>query len=213
MINEITFKNEGYLYCKSVFYSSYNVLNLSMNFKFTTGVNKLFGEIDSGAWGISYLFSMYAYDVQKELFFNPLFANVDGYEIPLETLSKSCCYLDEKTYPLFSKKHKTVRNLIQKGLRKTKNNKTTKEICELFMLDPERIERPICNVGNEKFRAMAAIGYAHGKQIFCFPWMSQRIYNHYSSNILTLLDILEKLKKIVILPVEKQVNSDCQKSP
>jgi len=51
---------------------------------------------------------------------------------------------------------------------------------------------------------MAAIGYAIGKDIFCFPWMSQNRFESFHSNIVGILPILESLNKIVILPIGKK---------
>lgn len=50
---------------------------------------------------------------------------------------------------------------------------------------------------------MAAVGYVYGKEIFCFPWLSQNRFDYYHGNITDLLNILEGLKKVVILPVGK----------
>ena len=212
MIKQISFSGGGYINCKSVFYTSHDVLQHSMKFNFHTGINTLVGEIDTGIWGISYLLSMYNYDVNKKLFeISPkssLCATVDGVETPLENLTDKCCYLDHKYYPLFSKRRKTVRKLIEAGIKKTHPDKTFEEICELFLLTPERLDRAVYQVGNERFRAMAAIGYAHGKEVFCFPWHSRKMFDYYTNNILWLLDILEKLNVIVILPVGEPIDKN-----
>ena len=200
MIKEILFSCEGHINCKSKFYTSHDVLQEYMNFKFTTGINNLFGDIDSGAFGVSYLLSMYNIDVNKKLLSSPLIATVDGKPETLDVLSKKCCYLDDDFFPLFSSKRKTILQLIEKGIKKSKINQTAEKICNLFLLDSERIHRPIKYVGNERFRAMAAVGYSFGYQVFCFPWLSKKMFNYYTNNILWLLDILEKLKVVVIVP-------------
>ena len=71
----------------------------------------------------------------------------------------------------------------------------------MFQLDEQRFERPISQVGNEVFRAMAAIGYAHEKEIFCFPWLSKERFDSYRNNLADLLPILEKIGKIAIIPI------------
>ena len=66
--------------------------------------------------------------------------------------------------------------------------------CEHFLVRNEE-------VGNEIFKAMAAIGFSYKKEIFCFPWLSNRRFESYHENLTTLLQILEKLGKTVIIPV------------
>ncbi|MBQ9070566.1 MAG: hypothetical protein IJY23_04380 [Clostridia bacterium] len=200
MIKRIVIKNAGYLYCNSNFYSSHDTIQSYQVFDFKTGINKLFGDIDSGIWGISYYISMFNTDVDKKLFSEPFTALVDGKEVTLQDLSKQACYLDQTVYPLFKSKRKTVYQLIKKGLKASGLKTTPEEICNLFSLSPGRIIKPIKSVGNERFRAMCAVGYAYGKQIFCFPWLSKKMINYYGNNISWLLDILEKLNVIVILP-------------
>lgn len=207
MVKEIFFSNEGYVNCKSCFYTSHDVLQKSMTFKFYTGTNKLVGDIDSGIWGVSYLLSMFNVNVEKETFLMPLVAVVDGKEMPLKQLAEHSCYLDESVYPLFSSRKKTVLGMIKRGVEKSGIDMTPQEICDMFLLDSYRIEKPIRYVGNEKFRAMAAVGYAYGKEIFCFPWLSKTMYDYYTNNITWLLDILEKLNTIVILPIGSSDNA------
>ena len=94
-----------------------------------------------------------------------------------------------------------VKKLIIRALKTNVCYKSLEEIQELFGLDSNRLERPLSSVGNEAFRAMAAIGYSLGKQVFCFPWMSQKRFQYYNNNVSQLLEILESLGKTVILPL------------
>jgi hypothetical protein len=71
----------------------------------------------------------------------------------------------------------------------------------LFCIDNERFERPLKGVGNEIFKAMAAIGFSYKKEIFCFPWLSNRRFESYHKNLTALLQILENLGKTVIIPI------------
>lgn len=79
-----------------------------------------------------------------------------------------------KVFTLFST-GKSVRKLIMQGIKKNKLDCTPDDIKALFELDDQRFERPVKCVGNERFRAMAAIGYAYGKQVYCFPWLSKSV--------------------------------------
>lgn len=198
-IKDIVLSNEGSLNCKSCRYTAYDTMQLSMSFHFSVGINYMMGDIDSGIWGVSYLLSMY-HRKYPQYFYKPLSALVNGEEMSIEALSKYCCYMDEEYYPLFSSKRKTVRYLIEKGLKKSKIDKTFDEIFQTFGLSSDRLDRPICHTGNEKIRAMAAVGYAHGKQVFCFPWLSQKMVEYYKYHLLWTFDALEKLGAIVIFP-------------
>ena len=200
MIKEIIVYNSGYINCKSNFYTSHDTLQERDVYQFNSGVNRLFGDIDSGIWGISYLLSMYNIDINSKALFNPHIALVDGKEVHLSELSKRCCYLDHKHYPLFSSKRKSVRKLIESGIKKSGTSLTCDEIANMFLLDNCRIERPIYCVGNERFRAMAAVGFAFGKEVFCFPWLSKKMIDYYGNNINLLLELLESIGVVAIVP-------------
>ena len=199
MIKEIFFTGDEIIYCKSRFYNAQNQIRRCNDYKFVTGVNKFVEEIDSGAWGVDYLFAMYEFE--KKPFLSNYYATVDGKQMHLKDLTKRCCYMDEGIYPLFKSKHKSVYKMITLGIKKSGIKKSPQEICDMFKLTSERINRPIRCVGNERFRAMAAIGYAYGKEVFCFPWLSNRMATYYGKNLSWLLDLLEKLNVISILPV------------
>ena len=196
----IRIRNNGYVYCKSVFYSVLDNLN-DKEYCFTVGTNELRGGIDSGIFAISYLISMYD-RVNKKKLFLPCEANADGRIIPLRELAKRCCYMDFSN-PLFSSKRKSVRRLIEIGLKKSKKEESFEEIKEMFRLDFQRVSRPVSATGNERFRAMAAIGYSYGKEVFCFPWLSKKRLDYYGKNISWLLEKIEDLKLCAIFPHEE----------
>ena len=75
-MKKIFIKNRGYIDCKSGFYSVSDILDEESEYCFNVGVNMLRGEIDSGAFGISYLISMYD-SIDKETLFLPHIAVVD----------------------------------------------------------------------------------------------------------------------------------------
>ena len=198
MIKKICFSDEGCVHCKSNFYTCYDVLQSSMKFEFSTGINILEGEIDSGIFGISYLISMYN-DTCAKTFMAPPVALVDGVEMPLKELTNKACYLDHIHNPLFSKRIST-RKLVEKGLKKSHLPYTANEICAIFRMEDFRFDRPVSATGNEKFKAMAAVGFAFGKEIFCFPWLSKMRFESFNNHLPQLFDVLEHLEKIVIMP-------------
>ena len=198
-IEKMNVRNEGYVYPKSGFYSAHDSLSFSSCYSFSVGVNKMIGEIDSGVWAVSYLLSMYRYRPEDFILFKQPEVTVNKSIISLDDLSQYSCYMD-KLYPLFSTKE-PVSELVLNGLRKSKLKNSPNDIRDLFHMDHERFERPLTGVGNEIFRAMAAIGYVYDKQIFCFPWLSKKRFGGYHGHMTDLLDILEGMGKVIILPM------------
>ena len=74
----------------------------------------------------------------------------------------------------------------------------------MFKISDFRFNRPIKATGNERFNAMAAIGFSFGKQVFCFPWLSALRFDGFKNHIEALLDVLKTHEKIVVLPVGKE---------
>ena len=198
-IDNITIKNEGYIYCKSSFYSAQDILSNHSCYTFSSGINKLIGEIDSGNWAISYLISMYKHRPEDFVLFEHPKATINNKEISLIEISDISCYMD-KIDPLFSSAN-SVKELIIQGLSHSKLNYSFDDIKNMFNLDGERFERPLDSVGNEVFNAMAAIGFAHNKEVFCFPWLSNSRFDSYHSRLVSLLQLLESLDKTIIIPI------------
>ena len=197
-IKKITIDNHGYIKCRSRFYISDD--GLEGKFSFGNGINILHGEIDSGVWAISYLLSMYRYRPKdfilfekKEVIINDIIA------MSLDEFSKYSCYMEEN-YPLFSKKD-SVKKMVTRSIKRNNLDYTPDEIRELFCMSEHRYERPLHCVGHEVFKAMAAIGYCNKKQVYCFPWLSQMRFDVYQNHLKWLLDIMEQLDLIVILPI------------
>lgn len=173
------------------------------NLVFSTGINKLYGEIDSGIWAVSYLLSMYKRKSDDFILFQDTKVSVNGNSVPIEEFLEYSCYMD-KSYPLFSTK-KNIKDIIADSISKNKLNYSPNDIRDMFSIDEERFERPFSGVGNEIFKMMSAVGYVYGKQVFCFPWMSQKRFSSYHLHLTHSLEILTQLKKIIILPLNKEV--------
>ena len=198
MINKIIAKTDGIAYCKSDFYTTCDILH-SSQYEFVNGINELVGEIDSGIWGISYILSMYKNKPKDFTLYNTPEIIVDDMLVSIGDFVKCSCYMDQ-SYHLFSTKQ-SVRKMVESGIRKTKINFLPEDIRNLFLISQDRFERPISNTGHECFKAMAAISYCYGKQVFCFPWMSKIRFSSYHRNITDLLEILERLNIVAILPL------------
>lgn len=199
IFNNIKVQNEGYVYCKSNFYSAQDVLIGDLNYTFSTGINRLSGEIDSGIWAISYLLSMYTYRPKDFILFGEPNVIINNESFDLSVLSKHSCYMD-KLYPLFSS-NATVKKIVLRGLNYSKLDYSPNDVKDLFHIDNNHFEQSLACAGNETFKAMAAIGYCYNKEIFCFPWLSNKRFKSYHENLSILLETLESLKKVVIIPI------------
>lgn len=197
-IESLSVKAEGYAFCKSQFYSVEDIVSDSYC-EFKRGLTVLKGGIDSGNWALSYLLSMYKYK-KNDFYLNPILEIcVNHKATTLDEVLSNSCYIDE-SYPLFSSK-KTVETLVATGIAKSKQDLSTERVKEIFGLDCERFKRAVSCNGNEKYRAMVAIAYAYGKQIYCFPWFSRMRYAGLKNNIEPIFNIANELG-IVILPTE-----------
>ena len=197
---QISIKNSGFVHCKSEFYTAHITLNSYDVYNFIRGTNRLIEDIDSGSWAIGYLLSMYDV-IDESTLFEPLIAMVDGEEVQLQQLKHLACYMD-RSYPLFSSKS-TVREIVTRGINMYGIHNSADDIREMFLIHKNRFEKPLASVGNEIFKAMAAIGYSFEKQIYCFPWMSRKLFESFHLNIVHAIDILTQQNKIVILPLGK----------
>lgn len=199
-IEKIIVNNQGYVRCLSGLYTALDVLGNEDIHVFSKGINMLYGEIDSGIWAVSYYLSMYKHRVADFSLFYDAMVSVNGVEIPVDMFSDKTCYMDETVYPMFCTDY-TIKDIIEKSINKNGFNYSAEEMRTLFCIDKERFGRPITAVGNERFKAMAAIAYCNRKQVYCFPWLSNSRFKRYGSNITVLLDILEKLGLTAIVPV------------
>lgn len=203
-IDTIKIRSSGCVYCKSEFYSAQDSISENKEYIFFPGINKLAGDIDSGSWAISYLISMYNCRSKDFILFDKTKVELNGEAVDVSELSDAACYMD-KSYPLFSSK-KAVRQLVLQGIKRSHIELSADEVMSIFHISEDRFDRPLKGVGNEIFKAMAAIAYCNQKEILCFPWMSYRRYDGYHYNLSGVLEILESLNKIVILPIGVKAN-------
>ena len=197
-IENLSVSVDGYIKSKSSFYMAQSALEGT--YQFISGINEYISDIDSEYWALSYLLSMYRKN-KDFILFNELKITVNNNSMQISEFLKLSCYMDE-LYPMFSTKT-NIETLINQGLKKSKTNMTADEVVDAFKLDEERIALPISQVGNMKFRAMAAVGVSFGKEVFCFPWFSEKLFASYHNHLIYTLDVLEKMNKIVVIPKGK----------
>lgn len=199
-IEQIELQSDGYAECRSPFYRALDVLDERKVYRFAPGIHRLEGEIDSGNWAVSYLLSMYSHRPKDFTLFEKPNLLVNGVPMSLADFSAYSCYMARDFDPLFST-GRPLDKIIAREIRESGRSSSPDEIREQFGMDAERFVRPISGVGNEIFKAMAAIGYLKGRQVFCFPWMSQRRFDAFHAHLTWLLRKLEELGCTVILPI------------
>jgi hypothetical protein len=160
------------------------------------------GDIDSGIWAISYMISMYSHCTDNFILFEEPKITMNALDISISEVSKTSCYMDF-THPLFSQKYSVKEYITREIGSEHLSEYNINRVRELFCISRERFEKPLSGMGNEIFKAMAAIGYVNKKNIFCFPWLSQRRFEYYKDNLNKLLEILNSLNVFVIFPVGK----------
>ena len=200
-IESIKLRCDGYVTCRSYFCTYFGSISSKNEYTFTKGVNRLEGEVDEEFWPASYLIGMKSARPRDFMIFEEADVSINGQKCPFGEAEKYACYMDT-LYPAFGGR-KSVRRLVFEALKKNGSNKTVDEVKNIFCLDDQRFERPVNAVGNEQYRAMAAIGYSMGKQVYCFPWFSRKRYESYHKNLSWLTEKLESLEMTVILPIGK----------
>ena len=206
-MTEIQIKNfNGVIVCKFS-HGKYYVHCDYTTCTFKQGATLLQGPIDGGSWAISYVLSMYRSDKKSFLPLEDIEFFADGNKTDLRHLQSAACYLD-RIFPLF-RSRKSVKAFVEKELKRRHDNLTAEDVRRRFNISPFRFERPLKTAGNELFRSMAAMGYAAGKSIFCFPWFSVTDINYFGRNITDVAEVLTALNKIVLLPTEYVFPSKC----
>ncbi|MBQ2668721.1 MAG: hypothetical protein IJF56_08865 [Clostridia bacterium] len=158
------------------------------------------GDPDAGGWALCYALAMSGTD--KEILLDEeAEIEYNGHMFSFAQFSPKVGYLDREIGLSLWDRRKTVAQLIQSRLRKAGSPWTAEDVIRLFELDEQRRHRPLAQTGNEFFRARAAIEFAAGKEVFCFPWLSARQMQYYSVHLQFICSLLEKQKKIVLLPI------------
>ncbi len=209
-INQIKIVDfEGYVKCKADC-DEFSVTCNSFSHTFRKGITLLSGDIDSGSWGISYALPMLPkipISSRDFVIWSETKVFIDEKQVSMKDINQISCYMD-LVYPGFNKKLST-RKAVESSLKKHNSELSAEDIRNLFEIDKDRYnEVPLRGVGNTKFRCMAAIGCAMGKNVFCFPWISKRMAEYYGKNLSYAIEVLKKTGKFVILPSNYDYNGD-----
>lgn len=174
-----------------------------VSYNFNGGVYLLSGEIDSGAWAFS---STLCSKKRKDTCIiddNTKFY-IENREVSLDDVRKISCDLDAVSKQM-ALTNKSVRNIVEDAIIKFKRPFTVEDVRKMFQLTDVRYNRLLNQVGNERFRCNAAIGFLQGKKIFCFPWFSKRAEEYYHGNIYETCNILAELGCTILMPCSELI--------
>ena len=188
----------GHFHCKSKHNTSFVTVD-RFNATFESGVTVLRGDIDSAGWALCYALNFATAD--KDSFIDEDTAvYLDGTRYALEAFSKRAGYIDLYGYDSRKDDRMAVRQHIERALCESDLNFTVDDIKTAFQLTDSRFQRPLTENGNEALRAAAAIEFAKGKDLFCFPWFSAKMLCYYAEHIRMICDFLSQQGKITLLP-------------
>lgn len=112
-------------------------------------------------------------------------------ELPEKHLLR-CCY-------------PTVRRRIERALKRSGLPYTAEQIKDMFALTDARFDRRIDRTSGESWLISQAVGFAQGKEIFCWPWMDRRFTNWFTaSKEHGIFDVLRAHGKIVLVPSSRE---------
>lgn len=199
MLKCLTVMNaEGSAVCRSVFGNYCGVLTGFEN-TFPEGVSVLHGDIDTGGWTLCYALAFCG--KSKEVVIEPEAKIIyDGHTSSFDKITSKVGYLDQKVGLTFMERKCSISDLIERNIKKYHSNLSVSMVCDLFALDSQRSKKPLIQAGNEFIRARAAIEFASSKEIYCFPWLSNKQYFYYFRHIDTVCSVLKNAKKIILIP-------------
>jgi ABC-type multidrug transport system ATPase subunit len=162
------------------------------SYRFHSGkVYGIVGGPSQGAWALSYLLSGNYKKFQGDIQINDRPAERDILHI-------NGWYIGEGIRRGLFKRQLTIREQLEMGVS---IDYTVDHLIEVFGLAPSRLDREMRYISNERWNASAAIGLAHGKQIFCFPWLNDEWKNAISGRMAHCSDILRRSNRILLIPV------------
>ena len=194
----------GYFICESSSLGLFNSTCDDFTYSFPAGAYILTGEIDSGAWAFASTLCPRKGKNRSTMFPDTKFY-FKGKEVSLAEIRMHVCDIDNKKKGAIN--NKSIRYRIEKGLHHSDINYTPEELSEMFWIHKDRFEKPIYAVGNEFICCNAAIGFANGKQIYCFPWISKLRMETYYTRIKHICEVLTKMGCVVIVPISNQITS------
>ncbi|WP_405116037.1 hypothetical protein MHH28_14510 [Paenibacillus sp. FSL K6-1217] len=169
------------------------------SYRFTSGKTyAIENNIGEGGWALSYLLSGREQRYSGDII-------IDGNKIERDKLNIYGWYVGEgiqSKVPLY-KKSLTVREQLELG---TSKRHGVKDLIDAFELAPSRLDREIKHISNERWNASIAIGLAHEKQVFCFPWLNDMWKEALIARLAHCSKLLKQYNCIFLIPVQSLTN-------
>lgn len=172
------------------FFETLKPFSYEFEFGKTYGIE---GAMGSGAWGLSWI-------IGGAIVPNQGRTVLDGTQINAKRLRASSWLVSYDEIKRFGFIRQSVKGQVRAGSKKIDE----KELLEAFLLTTERYSRKLTQMRAEKYRASSAIGFAHGKTIFCFPHMHylrpKFIFEYRSFWLEDMLNFLKASGALVLFP-------------
>jgi hypothetical protein len=171
------------------------------SYEFTFGKSYLLNaELGKGAWAISWIIGG-----QLE---HKNFGEITKNGLPYEQKQrfKDAWFVRKSEYQGLRASHGSVKSHIRHGLKSVQGQylQSEAEIIKRFHLHLALYDRPIRQLSHEGWKVSCAIGLAHGKKLFCFPYIEYLrpyfIDEYYSLWFKGMIDLLRDSGAIVLVP-------------
>ena len=193
--------------CKSVLFTSKESFP-TINYSFKGGtIYGVVSDFGCGSWGLVTCLGGRCNQPDGEVFLNDEL-------IECGALKKHSCFIAENLYDGINSTQDflTPRKCIEKALSISGLPYTTAEIKDMFNLSGDgincsayngRFNRDLRYTSGEIWAISAAIGFAWGREIFCFPWLNERDVSILQN---PFIKVLKANQKIILIPAGRKKN-------
>lgn len=183
--------------CKSCVFQSKETF-MKINYEFKKGnVYGLASDYGCGGWGVATCLG----GRSSNQYFGKVL--LEGIEINPQILAEYSCFVSENKFLELNLNQEmlTVRNCIEQALNLSNLSYSANEIKSMFCLSDERFDRPLNFVSGEIWQISIAIGFALGKDIFCYPWLNEHdIFRFEVAYKHGIIKLLKDSGKLVLIP-------------
>lgn len=170
-----------------------------MSFNFSTGVYAIVSEPDLVGWALSSYITGH-YKSLNQYNASNVSIKIDDKEMKYHQLLETSCCIGSRYATMKKQNRGKVIDLINKAQKSNRSACSMEEIKEKFQLG-EKLYKPLEEMGNFIWNATAGLGWAKGRRIFCYPWLSNYRLKSIENRIGNVSHTLSEMGGIVILPV------------
>lgn len=193
-LTEVSLENIS-AYCKPYIFNMDPMPDKLSSFSYSFKEAHVYGIISQpggGAWALSYLLAGRVRKYSGTIIMNGEKANGG-------LLESNSVYVGEGLQAgrwIWSINRKTILEQLEEG----DSSYSVGELIELLDLSDSRMDRSIQYISNERWNASVAIGLAHSRQLFCFPWFDSAWKSINRGRLKHCAEVLRANKKIMIIP-------------